>query len=451
MAGGTWTSQNKVQPGVYINTRSQGNVRSQIGTKGIVAIAEPLSWGPAGMVQPIVPGEDLIPYIGYDITHEKALFLREMMKGSDTTAGPVRILLYRPKGTEGAKASATLNNLTVTALYDGVRGNDISIVISSDPDQESTYQVSTILDGLVKDEQTAKKAEDLTGNEWVVFSGTGELEASAGQALSGGKDPIIAAADYAAWLTALEPYKFDILVYDGTDKATIQAVASFVKRVSNNIGMKCQAVMADAQESNSEWVISVKNGVKLEDGTVLSAQQATWWLGGAEAGAMYNQSLTYSQYPNAIEASPKLTDAQIEAAIQLGEIVFIDTFDKVKVCVDINTLTGFSTDKEKEYSKNRVMRVLNQFCNDVYAYFSNYLIGKTNNDENGQNLLKGWIVGYLNEMQSNGGIQNFDAEDVSVEPGKGTDAVVVNVRIQPVDSIEKIYMSVMVSANTGME
>ena len=403
------------------------------------------------MVQPIVPGEDLIPYIGYDITHEKALFLREMMKGSDTTAGPVRILLYRPKGTEGAKASATLNNLTVTALYDGVRGNDISIVISSDPDQESTYQVSTILDGLVKDEQTAKKAEDLTGNEWVVFSGTGELEASAGQALSGGKDPIIAAADYAAWLTALEPYKFDILVYDGTDKATIQAVASFVKRVSNNIGMKCQAVMADAQESNSEWVISVKNGVKLEDGTVLSAQQATWWLGGAEAGAMYNQSLTYSQYPNAIEASPKLTDAQIEAAIQLGEIVFIDTFDKVKVCVDINTLTGFSTDKEKEYSKNRVMRVLNQFCNDVYEYFSNYFIGKTNNDENGQSLLKGWLVGYLNEMQSNGGIRNFEAEDVSVEPGNGTDAVVVGVRIQPVDSIEKIYMSVMVSANTGTE
>ena len=184
---------------------------------------------------------------------------------------------------------------------------------------------------------------------------------------------------------------------------------------------------------------------------MLSAQQATWWLGGAQAGAMYNQSLTYAQYPNAVEASPKLTDAQIEAAIQLGEIVFIDTFDKVKVCVDINTLTGFSIDKEKEYSKNRVMRVLNQFCNDVYAYFSNYLIGKTNNDENGQNLLKGWIVGYLNEMQSNGGIQNFDAEDVSVEPGKGTDAVVVNVRIQPVDSIEKIYMSVMVSANTGME
>ena len=85
MAGGTWTSQNKAQPGVYINTKSQGNIRANIGTRGIVAIAEPLSWGPSGIVQTITPGEDLTPYIGYDITSEKALFLREMMKGSDTT------------------------------------------------------------------------------------------------------------------------------------------------------------------------------------------------------------------------------------------------------------------------------------------------------------------------------------------------------------------------------
>ena len=36
MAGGTWTSQNKAQPGVYINTKSQGNIRANIGTRGNV-------------------------------------------------------------------------------------------------------------------------------------------------------------------------------------------------------------------------------------------------------------------------------------------------------------------------------------------------------------------------------------------------------------------------------
>ena len=113
MAGGIWTSQDKVQPGVYINTKSQGSVRSNIGGKGTVAIAEPLSWGPAGVIREIIPGGDLRPYIGYDITDKKAVFLREMMKGSDTTAGPSRILLYRPAGTGGAKAKAEIGDLTV--------------------------------------------------------------------------------------------------------------------------------------------------------------------------------------------------------------------------------------------------------------------------------------------------------------------------------------------------
>ena len=66
MAGGIWTSQNRVQPGVYINTKSSGNLAASVGEKGIVALAEPLSWGPVGMIQEIIPGEDLRKFIGYD-------------------------------------------------------------------------------------------------------------------------------------------------------------------------------------------------------------------------------------------------------------------------------------------------------------------------------------------------------------------------------------------------
>lgn len=445
MAGGTWMSQNKVQPGVYINTVSRGTVSASVGDKGIVAIAEPLSWGPAGVIQAITPGEDLRPYIGYDVTSERAMFLREMMKGSDTTPGPIGILLYRPRGTGGVKASAAVGGLKVTALYEGIRGNDITVIVQENPDSESVYDVTTVVDGSIVDEQSVSKIADLVENKWVDFSGEGELTETAGTPLTNGADPAISTGDYAAFVEALEPYQFDVVVYDGTDPTVIQAMASFVKRVSNSIGQKCQAVMAEAQGCNSEWVISVNNGVKLSDGTILTTQQATWWLGGAEAGALYNDSLTYAQYPGAVEAVPKLTDAQVTDAIQAGEIVFIDTFGKVKVCTDINTFTSFGIDKGQEYSKNRVMRVLNQICNDVYEHFSSYYIGKADNNDEGRNLLKAWLVGYLNEMQANNGVQNFDTDDVVVAPGNGVDSVVVNLNIQPVDSIEKIYMTVSVS------
>ena len=110
MAGGIWTSQNKTLPGVYINVKSQGNITANVGTRGIVAICEPLSWGAANQVRRYIPGEDSVPYIGYPLTSEKALFLREIMKGSDVTAGPTEVLLYRPAGTDGVKATATIGS-----------------------------------------------------------------------------------------------------------------------------------------------------------------------------------------------------------------------------------------------------------------------------------------------------------------------------------------------------
>ena len=82
MAGGTWVSQNKKIPGVYINVKSQPAVAANVGTKGVVAIAKALSWGPLGAVQEITPGQDVTPYIGYSIGSDEGQFLREMMRAA---------------------------------------------------------------------------------------------------------------------------------------------------------------------------------------------------------------------------------------------------------------------------------------------------------------------------------------------------------------------------------
>ena len=441
MAGGTWVSQNKKLPGVYINVKSQPAVAANVGSKGVVAIAKALSWGPLGAVQEITPGQDVTPNIGYSIGSEQGQFLREMMRGSDVTAGPSKIYLYRYAGTGGVKASATAGNLTATALYEGARGNAITIAVIADPDEEGYFDVQTVVDGGVVDTQHVSAVADLSANAWVAFSGSG-LSATAGTALTGGTDPTVAVA---AFLTAIEPYRFDILAYDGSTTTVIDAYVAFIKRMNESVGRKCQLVIGNFPGQNTKYVISALNGVKLLDGSVLTAQQVVWWLAGAEAGALYYQSLTYAQYPTAVEANPKLTDDQAAAAIAAGQICFIDDFGIVKVCSDINTKTTITPTEGAEFCKNRVMRVIMQLCNDTYEHFANYYIGKVNNDDTGRSLLRGWLVGYLTEMQANGGIQNFVADDVEVLPGDTIDSVLINVAIQPVDSVEKIYMSVTVS------
>ena len=48
-------------------------------------------------------------------------------------------------------------------------------------------------------------------------------------------------------------------------------------------------------------------------------------------------------------------------------------------------------------------------------------------------------------LQGEQAIQNFSSDDVEVLPGNDIDSIIVNLAIQAVDSVEKIYMTVTVS------
>ncbi len=444
MPGGTWTSQDKVLPGVYIRFATGQANGLTVGERGIVTICEPMSWGPVGQVTPVALTTDVTPITGYDINDPHNQFLQEMLKGTDRTSAPTTVLLYRPSASSSAQASVTTGQLTATAAYPGARGNDISIIITELTDPESTFTVSTVVDGVIMDQQTAATVEDLESNDWVTFSGTGALAATTGAALTGGEDGTVQSAAYSAYLTAIEPYKFDIMVYDGTDSTVQTALLSFIERMNDNNGQYCQLVASDLSNPNSRYVINVNSPVNLSDGTQLTAQQATWWAGGAQAGAMYNQSLTYAQYPGAVSTVMWTTD-EYANQIQAGNFVLFAEDGVVKVMQDINTLTTYTQDIGEIYRYNRTMRLCNTIANDIFKQFSASFIGVVNNNEQGRARFQAAIVGYLQQIQDNQGIQNFIPEDVEVLPGTAIDAIVVNVAIQAVGSVEKIYMTVEVS------
>ena len=220
---------------------------------------------------------------------------------------------------------------------------------------------------------------------------------------------------------------------------------AFVKRIAEECGQYSQLVTAGMTNPDSRYVINAKSGVTLTDGTVLTAQQATWWVGGAEAGAKYNESLTYAAYPGAVTASPVMTNSQYIAALEAGDLVFFADNGVVKVEQDINSLVSYTLEIGEAFHKNRVMRLCNTIANDIYKQFSENFIGVVNNNADGRSLFKSSIVGYLMDIQASQGIQNFEAEDVTVEAGSDIDAIVVSIAIQPVDSVEKIYVQIELS------
>lgn len=443
--GGTWETQNKVRPGVYIRFRSEEGTGLTVGEHGTVAICEPMSWGPVGQVMTVEAGTDTTPFCGYSITQPQARFLQQIFLGSNRTAGANMVYLYRPSADSSSPASATVTPLTATAKYPGARGNDISIVITEDADSSGVFTVNTVVDGQIVDSQTAETVGDLKANDWVTFSGTGDLVATTGAPLTGGADGTVQATAYSTFLTNIEPYKFDILIYDGTESTVQTAMISFIKRIAEGNGQYAQLVASGLTNPDSRYVINVKSGVTLNDGTALTAAQACWWVGGAQAGAMYNESLTNAVYPNAVAASPVNTNSQIIAALNAGEFVLTADNGAVRVEQDINSLVTYTAEIGSVYRKNRVMRLCNTIANDVYRQFVENYLGITNNNETGRALFKSAIVGYMLELQGAEAIQNFSADDVEVLPGNDIDSILINLAVHAVDSTEKVYMAVTVS------
>lgn len=440
-AGGTWTVQNKVRPGIYFKFRSKNKQNLTVGDRGKVTICEPMSWGPVGKVMEIAAGEDLTPYTGYDITDAHNRFASMIFSGSNRTAAPTKLLLYRPAAADSAKATGTIAPLTATAKYPGSRGNDIVVIATALTEPEGSFQVSTVVDGVVKDQQTGKTVADLTGNDWVDFSGTGALAANVGTQLSGGKDGEVNSAAYSTYLTNIEPYNFDSMLYDGDDTTVKNAMETFIKRVNTELGRFSQLVEANATNPDSRFIVNVCSGLVMNDGTTLTPKEAVWWVGGALSGATYGNDLTNAAVPNAVEISPKMTHNQYVDAINAGKFVFNADDGTVRVEYDINSLVTYTSEIGEVYRYNRTMRLCNTIANDLYKQFAKSYVGIVDNTKDGRRQYKSAIVKYLSDIQSSGGIQNFDGEaDVVVEKGEAKDAVLVYLAIEAVGSGNKIYI-----------
>ena len=553
MAGGTWTDQNKIRPGVYINYKSAPASLATMGERGVVAIARVLDWGERGRFYTIADPSDCEQF-GHAITDDECLFIRQILLGTNRTQGASKILLWslatpigaatasktlgtdtnvvvtaKAAGADGnkisfawsapssnktnfslwndgvlvgtvevttnvnqvsasdissaltsamsalvtvsgygtytatgdgnsqpevhldggvsgaSKATATIGNLVATAKYYGTFGNRLSVVITAG--EGANFIVQTLLDGQTVDSQVVSAISGLVANDYVEWSGTGALAVNTGVSLTGGTNGEAGRANYASFLDALEVESFNILIYDGTDATLLEQVANYVKRLSNGEGAKCQAVVSNMSPNpDNECVINCyPQALTLADGSTIASNEFTWWVGGCEAGANVNESLTYTMHPNAVDFSPKLNSLAQEAAITGGQIALISNKGRAQVLTDINSFRTFQVEKGKAFSKNRVVRTIFGLCNDIYDVFSQYYIGAVSNDDEGRKALKGEILGLMNRYQGIRALQNVETDDVTVLKGVDSDAVVIEIYCQPVDSIEKIYVNITIS------
>ncbi|MEH7673959.1 phage tail sheath family protein [Bacillus pumilus] len=447
MNGGTFTTGvEKKRPGIYFNFKTTAQQRITLGDRGTVALPIVMSWGEPKTFISISGIEDLNKKVGLNIDDKSLLLFREAKKKAQT------VFLYRLNEGEPAKAQIS-ENFNVLANYGGQKGNEVTIQVTENVLDSSKRDVVTYVGTDIVDKQVVTDVKELKQNKYVSFSGEGEAVITAGVTLKGGKNGVASVADYTEFLEAAETEYFDVIALPNNTSEQLKATfVAFIKRLRDDQGRKVQGVVAN-YPADHEGIINVTSGVLLEDGTKITPAKATAWVAGASAGANFNQSLTFVEYEGAVDTLERLDNDQVEYRLSQGEFLF--TFDArdrtVSVEKDINSLTSYTTEKNKTFGKNKIIRVLDAINNDLTRELKDLIkLRKANGNDipasdDGLQLVKTLITQYLTQLQDGSGITGFDSEtDITISLNEDRDGFLIDIAVQPVDAAEKFYFNVEV-------
>lgn len=393
-----------------------------------------LDWGVSGEIF-AVTNEDFqknsMEIFGYEYTNDKLKGLRDLFLNTRLFYG------YRLNGN-GKKASNDL----AEALYCGVRGNDLKIVVQINVDDDNFFDVKTILGIDVVDEQTVSKADELIDNKFLKWKTGITLEASASIPLTGGENGQISGADHQAYLDKAESYTFNTMGITVTDDTTKSLYAAYNKRLRDEMGVKFQLVVYDYTKPDFMGVISVNNKV-LDEGWDESS--LVYWVTGASAGCAVNKSNQNKKYDGNFIVDTPYTQNQLKAAIKAGKFTFHLVGADVRVLEDINTMITTSDTMGDIFKDNQTIRVIDQIGNDIAVLFNTKYLGVVPNDAAGRISLWSDIVKHHEQLQEIRAIENFSDTDVTVDQGDTKKSVVVTDLVTVVNAMGKLYMTVTVA------
>lgn len=438
LGGGVFTSQNKILPGSYINFVSMAAASATLSDRGVAAMGFVLDWGLDDDVVKVTAADfqkNCKVLFGYDYGHERLRPLREIFQHAHT------VYTFRLNGAETGKAT----NEFATALHSGIRGNDLTIVISTNVDDDTKFDVRTVFDGVTVDEQTVTAAADLVPNDYVTFKPAAVLTVTAGTPLAGGVTGTATVANHQTFLDKVEQYSFNAIGAVSDERSEQTGInplyAAFTQRMREQMGIKFQAVLFNTA-ADHEGVVNVKNQVLDLD---VSPASLVPWVTGLVAGTAINRSAMNSVYNGEYTVDVNFTQAQLEAAILAGEFTLHRVGNDVRVLRDINSLVTTTADKGAIFKNNQTIRVIDAIANDIAVLFNTKYLGQIPNDAAGRVSLWADIVQHHYQLQDLRAIEGFLDEHVVVEPGDTKIAVKVTDQITIVNAMEQLYMTCIVA------
>lgn len=456
-AGGSWVVQNKQRPGAYINFVSKPSPIGAVGDRGIVAVALPMTWGPQGTIIELY-GSDLLDGTSRAKIGCTAADTAESLPFRLALTGAYKALLFRADD-DGTAASVVITGTGVTevkatAKYKGTTGNKLSVVITAATPTASESTVQVLFNGAVVETFVVTTATPSTltdiESDYVVFAKGASVTvvpATSGSTLTGGLNGTVDEADYATFFNLITTKDWQCLAIDSSTGTAPALIEAKIRAMRDDLGRKVQGVVYNDVSADYEGIIAVKQGFKTPTDTV-PVNLFPIYVASITAGAAINESKTGFVVAGATEITNPIAENEIGDALADGWFVLSYRQDGA-VCIeqDINTFTSFTASKDYAFCKNRVIRCLDAIGNGIALIFNRNYLGKVDNNAIGRNIFKSEVINFIETLQGIGAVKEFGGpDDVEVLQGTSIDAVVVNLAIRPVDSMEKLYMTVTVDA-----
>lgn len=433
--GGTWTSQDKILPGTYINNISAAKVSAALSARGIAALPLEMDWGPEQQVVTVEQSEfetGSLRLLGYPYTAPQLRAVREVFLHAKT------VHLFR-LNAGGKKAACTY----ATARYPGERGNALKLVIeeneASTP-EAPLYDVATYLDSTRVDfQQGIAQAADLADNDYLTFESGSSLSATAVTPLTGGSSGEAEDAAFQLFLDRIEPYSFNALGCTSSDPLIQRLFVAYTQRMRDEVGKKFQLVCF-RNLADHEGVVSLKNGLAGDPENPALIP----WVTGVIAGTAANASATALAYDGEYTPDTDYTQSELEEGIREGSFLLHREDGEVLVLRDINSLVTFAQPKGEDFSSNQVIRSLDQIAIDTALAFNRRYIGKMSNDGSGRTSFWNELVTLHQEYGKIRMIEDFSSEDLTVARGESKKAVLVTDHVNIVAAMEQLYMAIYV-------
>lgn len=425
LGGGTYTTQNKGLPGAYFQFVSKAATSAELSDRGVAAMAFDLNWGVDGKIFDVSASDfakNSLKLFGYAYDADELKNIRELFRHANTA----HIYKLTSGGTQAS-------NTYAKALYGGTRGNDLKVVIQTNVDDETKFDVSLYLGTTKVDAQTVASAAELVANDFVTWVSGATLEVTAGVSLSGGTNGTADTTAHQAFLNKLEAYTDTNAVgYVGTDETVKALYVAFAKRMRDEIGIKLQAVVF-GYAGDSIACVNAKNSVDIVP-----------WVTGVVAGTAINASATNMKYDGECDVNTDYTQLALETAIKSGEFVLHSVNGEVRVLEDVNSMVTTTDEQGDVFKDNQTVRVIDSIATSIASIFATKYLGKVQNNDSGRTSLWSDVIKIHQNLADMNAIESFENEDIVVEQGDSKKSVQISGAITVVNTMTKLYMRTVV-------